>query len=56
LPRSRARAQGSRAWGVTPVGKVVSITVLSLAASSGRSADSVHTTYSFAARLAPLSG
>lgn len=28
LPRSRARAQESRAWGVTPVGKVVSITVL----------------------------
>ena len=29
LPRSGARAQESRAWGVTPVGKVVSITVLS---------------------------
>ena len=29
LPRSRARAPESRAWGVTPVGKVVSITVLS---------------------------
>ena len=28
LPRSRARAQESRAWGVTPVVKVVSITVL----------------------------
>ena len=28
LPRSRARAQESRAWGVTPVGEVVSITVL----------------------------
>ena len=29
LPCSRARAPESRAWGVTPVGKVVSITVLS---------------------------
>jgi hypothetical protein len=28
LPRSPARAQESRAWGVTPVGKVVLITVL----------------------------
>jgi len=28
LPCSRARAPESRAWGVTPVGKVVSITVL----------------------------
>ena len=30
LPRSRARAQESWAWGVTPVGKVVSITAASI--------------------------
>ena len=35
LPRSRARAQESRAWGVTPVGKVVSITVLTGSPAAG---------------------
>ena len=40
LPCSRARAQESRTWGVTPVGKVVLVIVLTLPRSRARAQES----------------